>query len=148
MTPQCSGPAMTVSSRGWAGTSPASDWPHVIPLDVASCCREDDAMNKLLIAMSLSGLLSGCVGIPANVKAVEGFDAKRYVGTWYEIARLENRFEKGLEKVTAKYGLRDDGGLTVVNRGYNPRKDRWSEATGKAYFVGPPTRGRLKVSFF
>ena len=105
-------------------------------------------MQKLLIVMSLSALLSGCVGIPANVRAVEDFDAQRYVGTWYEIARLENRFEKGLEKVAAEYGRRDDGGLTVVNRGYDPEKGRWKEATGKAYFVGPPTLGRLKVSFF
>jgi apolipoprotein D and lipocalin family protein len=105
-------------------------------------------MHKLLIFLSLSALLSGCVGIPANVKAVEDFDAERYAGTWYEIARLENRFEKGLEKVAAEYSLRDDGGLTVVNRGYDPEKGRWKEATGKAYFVGPPTQGRLKVSFF
>ena len=105
-------------------------------------------MNKLLIAMSLLSLLSGCVGIPADVKAVEGFDAKRYAGRWYEMARLENSFEKGLEKVTATYTARDDGGITVVNRGYDPRKDRWSEVTGKAYFVGSPTQGRRKVSFF
>jgi apolipoprotein D and lipocalin family protein len=105
-------------------------------------------MDKLLIVMSLLSLLSGCVGIPANVKAVEGLDAKRYAGTWHEIARLDNRFEKGLEKVTAKYSLAEDGGLSVVNRGYNPQKDRWSESTGKAYFVGPATQGRLKVSFF
>ena len=58
-----------------------------------------------MITLSLLSLLSGCVGIPSNVKAVEGFDAQRYVGTWYEIARLENRFEKGLEKVTATYSL-------------------------------------------
>ena len=105
-------------------------------------------MHRLLTAMSLLSLLSGCVGIPSNVTAVEGFDAGRYVGTWYEIARLENRFEKGLEKVAAEYSLRDDGGLTVVNRGYDPKKGRWKESTGKAYFVGPPTQGRLKVSFF
>jgi apolipoprotein D and lipocalin family protein len=105
-------------------------------------------MQKLLMPVLLLGLLSGCVGIPANVKAVEGFDAKRYVGTWYEIARLENSFEKGLEKITATYSLREDGGLTVVNRGYDPVNGRWREATGKAYFVGAPTQGRLKVSFF
>jgi len=105
-------------------------------------------MHKPVISMSLLSLLSGCVGIPSNAKAVEGFDAQRYVGTWYEIARLENRFEKGLEQVTATYSLRKGGGLTVVNRGYDPRKDRWSESAGKAYFVGPPTQGRLKVSFF
>jgi len=106
-------------------------------------------MQKLVIAMSILFFLSGCsVGIPANAKAVEGFDADRYLGKWYEIARLENRFEKGLEKVTAEYSLRKDGGLTVVNRGYDPKKDRWSEANGKAYFVKAPTQGRLKVSFF
>jgi apolipoprotein D and lipocalin family protein len=122
--------------------------PLSVALDGASRCREDDPVLRLLIPMSLLSLLSGCVGIPANVKAVEGFDAGRYVGTWYEIARLENRFERGLEKVTAEYSLRAGGGLAVVNRGYDPRKDRWRQATGKAYFVGPPTRGRLKVSFF
>lgn len=122
-------------------------WP-LIPLDRPSRRCEDDPVLRLLIPMSLWALLSGCVGIPANVNAVEGFDAGRYVGTWYEIARLENRFERGLEKVTAEYSLRAGGGLAVVNRGYDPRKDRWREATGKAYFVGPPTRGRLKVSFF
>jgi apolipoprotein D and lipocalin family protein len=106
-------------------------------------------MHKLVIVASLLSLLSGCgVGIPANVRAVDGFDARRYVGAWYEIARLENRFEKGLENVTATYGLRPDGGLTVVNRGYDPKKGRWSEASGRAYFVGAPTHGRLKVSFF
>src|SRR5687768_10231305 len=112
--------------------------------DSAGCsfgCCEDDWMHKLLIMMSLFALLTGCGGIPANVTAVEGFDATLYVGTWYEIARLENRFEKGLEKVSAQYSLRDDGGLTVVNRGYDPKKGRWKEATGKAYFVGPTTQG-------
>jgi apolipoprotein D and lipocalin family protein len=100
------------------------------------------------ISMSLLALLTGCVGIPANVKPVEGVDAQRYAGKWYEIARWENRFEKGLEKITAEYSPLADGGLTVVNRGYDPKKDRWCEATGKAYFVGSRTQGRLKVSFF
>jgi apolipoprotein D and lipocalin family protein len=118
-------------------------------LDVEHCCVEDEPMNKPAL-ISLLGLLCGCssVGIPANAKAVDGFDVNRYLGTWYEIARLENRFEKGLQKVSATYSLREDGGLKVVNRGYDPQKDRWSEATGKAYFVGAPKEGRLKVSFF
>ena len=48
---------------------------------------------------------------PRGVTVVNNFDAKRYLGTWYEIARFDHRFERGLEKVTATYSLRDDGGL-------------------------------------
>jgi apolipoprotein D and lipocalin family protein len=82
------------------------------------------------------------------VKPVSDFNASRYLGKWYEIARLENRFEKGMEQVTATYGLRSDGGITVLNRGYDPIKNRWKESEGKAYFTGAPTTAALKVSFF
>ncbi|VTN15545.1 Outer membrane lipoprotein blc precursor [Raoultella terrigena] len=62
--------------------------------------------------------------------------------------RLENRFERGLEQVSATYGKRSDGGLSVLNRGYDPQKNRWNESEGKAYFTGPATTAALKVSFF
>jgi len=104
--------------------------------------------SPLPFYFALAFLLAGCVGIPANVKPVQGFNANRYLGTWYEIARLENSFETGLEQITADYSLREDGGLRVLNRGYDPAKRRWKEAEGKAYFVGSPSEGRLKVSFF
>lgn len=89
----------------------------------------------------------------AEQAIVPSFDPTQYVGTWYEIARLDNRFEKGLEQVTAKYSIEADGTLKVVNRGFNAKKNDWSEAVGKAKFVDPAnadgTRtGRLKVSFF
>ena len=89
----------------------------------------------------------------AEQAIVPSFDPTQYVGTWYEIARLDNRFEKGLEQVTAKYSIEVDGTLKVVNRGFNAKKNDWSEAVGKAKFVDPAnadgTRtGRLKVSFF
>lgn len=74
--------------------------------------------------------------------------AQRYLGTWYEIARFDHRFERGLEKVTATYSLRDDGGLNVINKGYNPDRGMWQQSEGKAYFTGAPTRAALKVSFF
>jgi len=93
-------------------------------------------------------IISGCAGIPANVSPVTGFDIDRYLGTWYEIARLDHSFERGLERVTAEYSLRDDGGINVVNRGFDPEKDKWKEAVGKAYFVGDSDTGRLKVSFW
>lgn len=92
--------------------------------------------------------LGACVGIPGGVEAVEGFDAERYLGTWYEIARLDHRFERGLSEVTATYSLRDDGGIRVVNRGFDADSNEWSESVGKAYFVRDETVGRLKVSFF
>lgn len=93
-------------------------------------------------------ILAGCTGIPENVSPVTGFDVNRYLGKWYEIARLDHSFERGLEQVTAEYSLRDDGGLRVVNQGYNPVKQRWEKAEGKAYFTGDSDIGRLKVSFF
>lgn len=96
----------------------------------------------------LVSLVSACVGIPAGLHPVEGFDAQRYLGRWYEIARLENSFETGLEQISALYSLRPDGGVDVLNRGVEVADGEWKEAKGVAYFVGPKDQGRLKVSFF
>jgi apolipoprotein D and lipocalin family protein len=93
-------------------------------------------------------LLVGCVGIPENVKPVENFKLNSYLGQWYEIARLDHSFERGLTKVNAEYRLRDDGGVKVINRGYSAENKEWKEAEGKAYFVGSPNLAHLKVSFF
>ena len=93
-------------------------------------------------------LLSGCVGIPANVKPVDNFKLEKYLGKWYEIARLDHSFERGLIRVTAEYSLRDDGGVRVLNRGFSTKENRWKEAEGKAYFVRGSDEGYLKVSFF
>ncbi|CAH1206862.1 outer membrane lipoprotein Blc [Candidatus Nitrotoga sp. BS] len=103
-------------------------------------------MNKLFIALLL--LLTGCVGIPENVKPVENFKLESYLGKWYEIARLDHSFERGLSQVTAEYSLRDDGGLKVINRGYSAKENKWKVAEGKAYFVSGTDKGYLKVSFF
>lgn len=92
--------------------------------------------------------LSACTGMPEGTRAVSNFELERYLGTWYEIARLDHRFERGLTDVTANYSLRDDGGVRVVNRGFDTKKNQWNEAVGKAYFVGPSNVGQLKVSFF
>lgn len=93
-------------------------------------------------------LLSGCMGMPQGVRPVSGFELDRYLGTWYEIARLDHSFERGLIRVTAEYSLRGDGGVRVLNRGYSAGKGAWSEAEGKAYFVESEDIGYLKVSFF
>ncbi|MCS6039584.1 lipocalin family protein [Klebsiella pneumoniae subsp. pneumoniae] len=75
---------------------------------------------------------------PKGVQPISGFDASRYLGKWYEVARLENRFERGLEQVTATYGARSDGGISVVNRGYDPVKKRWNESDGESLFHRRP----------
>ncbi len=93
-------------------------------------------------------VMAGCTGIPDGIRAVDGFDLERYYGTWYEVARLDHRFERGLSNVTATYGPREDGGVTVVNRGYDAGSGTWDEARGRAYLVAGPDVGRLKVSFF
>ncbi|CNE44997.1 outer membrane lipoprotein Blc [Yersinia mollaretii] len=85
---------------------------------------------------------------PKDVKIVDNFQLPRYLGTWYEIARLDHSFERGLDHVTANYTPRDDGGVKVINRGYNARKQQWQESIGKAYFIGSPQLASLKVSFF
>jgi apolipoprotein D and lipocalin family protein len=92
--------------------------------------------------------LAGCVGIPDNVTPVKGFDVQRYLGLWYEIARLDHSFEKGLENVQAHYSLAADGSIRVVNRGFNPISNQWKEAVGKASFIADTDTGRLKVSFY
>lgn len=103
-------------------------------------------MKKLITAAAF--IFYGCLGIPEAVTPVKEFKIEKYIGKWYEIARLDHSFERGLECVTAEYSLREDGGVTVVNRGFAVEKDQWREAQGKAFFVNDPTEGYLKVSFF
>lgn len=92
--------------------------------------------------------ISGCVGIPENVTPVSTFNLEKYLGKWYEIARLDHSFERGLTRVTADYSLREDGGVRVLNRGYSEKEAKWKEVEGRAYFVKQPDQGYLKVSFF
>lgn len=93
-------------------------------------------------------ILTGCVTLPRGVAPVDTFDLDRYLGTWYEIARLDHRFERGLSHVSATYSKRADGGVDVVNRGRNIKTGQWQEAKGRAYFVGSPDIAQLKVTFF
>ncbi|GLT18407.1 outer membrane lipoprotein Blc [Vibrio zhanjiangensis] len=104
-------------------------------------------MKNILIACVLL-ILSGCLGMPKSVEPVDNFELNRYLGTWYEIARLDHSFERGLSDVTAQYSLRSDGGVSVVNKGYSSKSKEWQEALGKAFFVDSPSEGYLKVSFF
>lgn len=102
----------------------------------------------VFLLASVSYLMFGKLGIPDGMTAVTPFDAKRFSGTWYEIARLDHGFEKGLSHVTAEYTLRDDGGLDIINRGLDTKSGKWQASDAKAYFIESPDTGRLKVSFF
>ncbi|MDF1594146.1 MAG: lipocalin family protein [Desulfobacterales bacterium] len=106
-------------------------------------------MRKLFVFFILTlSFLHGCTGRPEGIAPVTNFRLNRYLGTWYEIARLDHRFERGLSHVSATYSLREDGGVDVLNRGFDKSTGKWQEAKGKAYIIGPPTVASLKVSFF
>lgn len=105
-------------------------------------------MKTGLAVIVLLFLMTGCTGVPKGIEPVTGFDQRRYLGTWYEIARLDHSFEEGLSQVTAEYSLNNDGSIKVINRGYNAEAGEWKEAEGRAVFVGDSDVGHLKVSFF
>ena len=100
----------------------------------------------MLTVMALC--LISCLGVPEGARPVQDFNLDSYLGKWYEIARLDHSFERGLSNVTAEYSLREDGGVRVINRGFKSGKNKWKDAEGKAYFVEDTSTGKLKVSFF
>ena len=105
-------------------------------------------MERLLTVLLILFITGGCTGIPEGIKPVNNFDVNKYQGTWYEIARLDHSFERGLEQVSAQYTVKEDGNIEVINKGFSIQKNEWQEAIGKAKFVGNSDEGYLKVSFF
>lgn len=106
-------------------------------------------MKKLLITcLAIVLLLASCVTKPVNINPVQDFQADKYLGKWYEIARLDNRFEKGMTHVQAEYSLNPDGSIKVLNSGINAGEITRSYAEGVAKFVQNSETGFLKVSFF
>jgi apolipoprotein D and lipocalin family protein len=104
--------------------------------------------TKLSVLSALLIILTACTGKPEGVVAVKEFELGRYLGKWYEIARLDHSFERGLNNITAEYSLRDDGGVKVINSGFSKEDNEWQQAEGKAFFVDETDNGHLKVSFF
>ena len=102
---------------------------------------------KIFIGLLLL-MFVGCVKIPPGVEPVKNFNAELYMGKWYEVARLDHRFERGLSEVTANYELKPSGKILVTNRGWNASKQKWQQAQGRAFLVGESNEGLLKVSFF
>ena len=105
-------------------------------------------LTKTLSILPLLAVFGGCAYIPAGIQPVQNFDPSRYLGTWYEIARLDHSFERGLSNVSATYSLRKDGGIDVLNKGFKQSTGRWKQIKGRAYFVKQKTVGQLKVTFF
>lgn len=96
----------------------------------------------------LFSLITACSQIPAGLTVVDNFELNRYLGTWYEIARLDHRFERGLIDIHADYSLNNDGSVKIVNSGFATEQGQRQTAIGKAQFVDRPTLGSLEVSFF
>lgn len=86
--------------------------------------------------------------LPKGAVPIKPFDQQKYLGKWYEIARLDYKWERNLDNVTAHYSLKDNGDIRVENRGYNFKKEKWEQSIGKAKPVGDPREAKLKVSFF
>ncbi len=103
---------------------------------------------KTLLLGCVALLLIGCLGMPDSVQPVNGFQLENYLGKWYEVARLDHQFERGLSKVSAEYQLGEDGSVRVLNQGFSAQDNEWQQAEGKAYFVDDNNQGYLKVSFF
>lgn len=100
------------------------------------------------VSLVLMTLMIGCTEIPDGFKPVENFDIERYLGKWYEIARLDHKFERNMSNVSATYTANDSGDITVVNRGYKVKTGQWKSIQGVARPIGNENTGSLKVSFF
>ncbi len=111
--------------------------------------------EKLLIALAagvgvaaVTYKLLSSKDIPEGAVPVKPFDLDRYLGKWYEIARLPNRIEKNIRRLTEEYGYDEYDNLKVITRGFNINDGEWKEVTGKIKFAGDPDVGMLKVSYF
>ena len=113
----------------------------VLPFRAAS-------LRTLLPVLAVVGVAACSTLPPQGVTPVSPFDVERYKGKWYEIARLDHSFERGLTNVSATYRPQADGSVEVINRGYDAEEGKWREAVGRAVFTGSSDRGSLKVSFF
>ncbi|MEY3219875.1 MAG: hypothetical protein RIT27_1232 [Pseudomonadota bacterium] len=105
-------------------------------------------MNKLLSLSVIILILSGCGKSTKELAVVDDFDVNKYLGKWYELARIDNRFERDLIGVTAYYKMLDDGQVEVINRGFNPNTNTRQVAKRTARFVDKPSVGHLEVTFF
>lgn len=103
--------------------------------------------KEFIICLTMLGLFSCRTAI--ELPTVDKVDLDKYSGRWYEIAKLPNRFEKGLDCVTATYSVKDNGKIKVENRGRLLKdKTRYKDITGTAWVPDDSFPGRIKVRFF
>ncbi|MFA6930332.1 MAG: lipocalin family protein [Lentisphaeria bacterium] len=102
----------------------------------------------LCCVLAVAGILSGCVSSEStrDIPAVTDFHLDKYLGTWYEIARLPHSFERDMDQVSAEYSLASDGIVKVINRGVRNGESKAAQAVAK--FKSSPDIGELRVSFF
>lgn len=105
-------------------------------------------LKIIIVGSMIFASIVGCTSIPENLKAVNGFEVERYLGKWYEIARLDHSFERHLNNVSATYTRSDDGDILVLNQGYNIKTGQWKQIEGRARFLNEESVGSLEVSFF
>jgi apolipoprotein D and lipocalin family protein len=108
-------------------------------------------MKMIKTVQSLMIVILGffsCSTIPRGAVAVKPFNKEKYLGKWYEIARLDFKYERNLNNTTAEYSFNKNGSIKVVNRGFNYKKGKVVQAIGKAKFTGAENIAMLKVSFF
>ena len=104
---------------------------------------------KFIVPLFLATIaFYSCSTIPKGAVAVKPFNKEKYLGKWYEIARMDFSFERNMNNTTAEYSIGKNGTIKVDNKGYNVKKEKWSQAIGKAKFVGDEDTAMLKVSFF
>ena len=92
-------------------------------------------------------ILSTLPGKAQNVydnSVIDHVDLNRYLGSWYEIARFDHGFERGMYATKAHYTLKEDGSIEVVNSGY--KNGKFKQSVGKAKLTDTPAL--LRVSFF
>lgn len=107
------------------------------------------ALTAALVGLSVLALASPAAAGDKKLEVVESVDLERYAGTWYEIARYPNRFEKNCYAVTATYELRDDGKVSVTNRCREGAVDGpVRDIEGVAFVKDEETRAKLAVQFF
>jgi len=115
--------------------------------DACVAANRSNLLRALLVPLLLA-LLTACTKVPEGVQPVDGFELQRFLGKWYEIARLDHGFERNLRNVTAEYVAADGEEIKVINRGYNEKKGEWTEDEAVAKVLDDPTIASLKVSFF
>ncbi|HMR20370.1 MAG TPA: lipocalin family protein [Sphingobacterium sp.] len=111
-------------------------------------------MDKKKSLLALTAVAAGTViyniwkPVKSNLPVIQDFDLNQFLGKWYEIARIDFFWEKGLKNVTAEYSKNEDGTIRVNNQGTKIKNNKAKQSIGKAKLATAPHVGALRVSFF